>query len=255
MSTLSSTDQILQELEDCAALLKAKDDSTYFALNYARLAHPKKDSLLLTPRVKQQELISIITNGESVMSMAARQTGQTGAIGAAILWKLLFTQERIVLFARNVQQAMEYLNIVRFAYDHLPSKWQDIYKVEDSTKTEFSIKGGGRIWVKGAASKYALRGHTLNTIMIMDAAFISNSIITELLYETLPLVSMDAQLVIATSGIAYESMFLQLWDDIDFDVRKHTLEWDSVPDRDDIFKQLVIQKIGQEQWNSQFELI
>lgn len=63
------------------------------------------------------------------------------------------------------------------------------------------------------------------------------------------------KVVFASSGKVPGSDFDRLWNDPEFNYTKFVMTWNSIPGRDEAFKQFMIDKLGEDSWFREFEIV
>src|SRR5690606_28358565 len=107
-----------------------------------------------------------------VVGLTGRQQGKTTSSGAFILWKAMFTPDCTILITANkLNQALEIMDRIRFAYENLEQhNWLRAGVVEYNKGT-IKFDNGSKI-VARATTSDAGRGLSISLLYCDEFAFI-----------------------------------------------------------------------------------
>jgi len=160
------TEERIVEWEKCAR------DPIYFCEKYMKVVHLDKGLVEFKLRDYQKEIIKSIHDNRYTIVCTARQSGKSVSLVGFMVWYVLFNENKTIgLLANKGDTAREILGRVQLAYQHLP-KWIQQGIVEWN-KGSFVLENGSRI-LAAASSASAIRGWSLNCLMIDEAAFVEN---------------------------------------------------------------------------------
>lgn len=152
--------------------IKCRDDSVYFTENYVKIIHPDRGLIAFELYDWQREMHQAMTEERYCAFVVARQGGKSIAVGAWILWFILFHQNVAVgLLANKGDTAREILGRIQRAYQFLP-KWLQQGVVE-WRKGSFALENGSRV-IAAATSSDNVRGYTFNVVYLDEVAFVEN---------------------------------------------------------------------------------
>lgn len=238
--------------QQISEVLKCYESASYFIENYFTVHHPKRGMIPLSLYPIQLDFIKHLTGDDSFLTLASRMVGQTSIICGYVLWSVIFERKSIAIIAGNRQESSEILELIRIAFNALP----DFLKpaVMASNRTELTLMYGGKV-LSTVATETALRGLSLNTILVTNASHLSKSQFESVWMTTFPaLCSGNGKIVMASSGKVPGSDFERLWNDPEFNYIKFLMEWNSVPSRDETFKKSMIDKLGEDAWYHDFKV-
>lgn len=212
-------------------LIKCKNDPVYFAEKYIKIVTAKG----LVPfilRDYQKEMLSSFVENRFNMALMARQSGKTETVRAFILHYILFNREKTVaLLANKGETAREILGKIQIAYQHLP-KWMQ-HGVVGFGKGSFTLENGSRV-IAASTSSSAIRGYTVQALVIDEAAFIERW--DEFYASVMPTITEgdDTKLIMCSTpnGLNhYHKMWIESEQGKNEFIRFH-VPWYKVPGRD-----------------------
>ncbi len=233
--------------------MKCEASAEYFINNYFKIRHPFKGMVPLLLYPIQKEFINNITGDESLLTLASRQVGLTSVICGYTLWSLLFERKSIAIVCPNRLHANEVMASIHAAYDTLPQ----FLKLEAKEKNRYTlVLDNNSKLIITVANVNALRGLSLHTILVMDSCYIKSPFINSVLEMGIPaLISNKGKIVLTSSGSVPKSEFMTLWDNPECKFKKFIIPWDSVPNRGQNFKDVMISNLGMDKWYQEYELI
>lgn len=160
------TKEMIEELKKCAK------DSVYFTENYINIVHSDRDLIRFDLYDWQKEMHYAMNNRRYSAFCVARQSGKSVAVGAWLLWYIMFHKRKnVVILANKGDTATEVLGYIKNMYIHIP-RWlqQGVEKWQEKT---FALENGSRI-TAGTTTPDNVRGHRLNILYLDEAAHIEN---------------------------------------------------------------------------------
>jgi hypothetical protein len=227
-------------------IIRCRTDPIYFANNYYYIVSPAKGKHIIKTYPKQEDMVKCFIDDNRVVALAARQTGKTTSYCIFAAWFVCFNEDKkILILANKMATAMDIMSRIRLAFEMLP-KWLKP-RVKEWNKSRIELVNGCTI--EGCAtSSDAARGKSANCLIIDEAAFIPNNIMSELWSSVYPIISSDPKgskcILVSTpngTGNLYYETYQQALDQVQDDVgEKWTpfrFDWWEVPGRDDRWKE------------------
>jgi hypothetical protein len=150
--------------------IKCSKDPVYFIENHMKIINVDDGLVPFILRPYQKEIIKSIHDNRYTIICTARQAGKSVTMTGYILWYMLFNENIVVaLLANKGDTAREILGKVQTAYYHLPAWMQS--GVLEWNKGSISLENGSRA-IAGSTSTDAIRGYTINLLVLDEAAHI-----------------------------------------------------------------------------------
>lgn len=174
-------------------------------------------------------------------------THNTTLMTIAALYEACFYDYRtIVIVANKESTAMEIFRRVRLAYEELPVWIKPAVKEYGKTGCEFS--NGSRISISTTTGA-AIRGTSLNLLVLDEVAHIENHLVEEFWKSVYPTISRakTSKILAASTPNGTGNLFHRLYSDAvkgenAFNPLK--IEWDEIPGRDEAWKRDQIKALG-----------
>lgn len=243
--------------------IKCSQDPNYFIKKYVKIVHPDSGLIPFDMYDYQENLIQTLHQNRFVIAKLPRQTGKTTTVGSYLLHYLLFNQNvQIGILANKQSTAIEILSRIKMAYEYLP-KWLQQGVIEWN-KGSVVLENGSRV-LASATSSSAIRGYSFNCILLDEFAHIPTQIAEEFftsVYPTITSGQSTKMFIISTpNGL---NMFYYYWKGainkqngyVPFEVH-----WSQVPKypggplRDEKWKQDMIVKTSEKQFEQEFECV
>jgi hypothetical protein len=211
---------------------KCKSDIIYFIEKYIKIV--TEDGLVpIVLRKYQKEFILSMHNNRNTICMMGRQQGKTESVRAFMIHFIIFNEYKTVgLLANKEATAMEILGKIQTSYENLP-KWIQ-QGVVSWNKGTFVLENGSRI-IASATSSTAIRGYTLQALLIDEAAHIPH--FDEFLTSVLPTISAGKETkVIMVSTPNGMGTFNSIWRNSELGNNSYNrilATWRDVPGRDE----------------------
>jgi hypothetical protein len=164
--------QINWSAEQVQEFMKCADDPIYFTEKYVKIIHVDRGLIGFELYDWQKEMFEAMTEERYSAFVVARQGGKSVAVGAWLLWFILFHQNvSIGLLANKGDTAREILGRIQRSYQHLPGWIQ--HGVIEWRKGSFELENGSRI-IAAATSSDNVRGYTFNIVYLDEVAHVEN---------------------------------------------------------------------------------
>lgn len=235
--------------------IKCRDDIVYFCETYIKIITLDYGEQFLKLRDYQKDLVLDFFNSRYTIAVMSRQSGKTTSYIGFCLHSIIFNDQYTVgLLANKGETAREILGKIQFAYEELP-KWMQ-HGVLTYNKGKFELENGSRI-IAAATSSSAIRGYTINALILDEAAFIENW--DEFYNSVYPTISSGTQskliLVSTPHGLNHFHTFVEGARAKTNNFRLHDVTWERVPGRDEKWKQdtLAAMNWDLEKFNQEYE--
>jgi hypothetical protein len=187
--------------------LKCKDDPIYFIKNYVKIVDVDNGLVRFNLFDYQEQFIQLLHNNNKVIGAWARQMGKTTTIAAYFLWFIIFNEEKVCAILANKRvTAYEILGRVQKAYENLPI-WLQVGVVEFN-KSRMVLENGSRL-IAEATSSAAIRGFSLNAILLDEFAFVPNNLADEFFTSVFPTISSgkDSKIYIVSTPLGLNHFY------------------------------------------------
>lgn len=249
--------------EQVKEYIKCANDPLYFIQKYVKIVALDKGLVPFDMYNFQEDLIDVLHKNRFVIGKLPRQVGKTTTVGAYLLHYVLFNQNvNIGILANKQSTAMEILGRIRMAYEYLP-RWLQQGIIEWN-KGSIHLENGSRI-IAAATSSSAIRGWSFNCILLDEFAHVPTQIAEEFftsVYPTITSGQSTKMFIISTpNGL---NMFYYYWKGAINKQNGYTafeVHWSQVPKypggplRDDKWKQDMISKTSEKQFQQEFECV
>lgn len=219
---------------------KCEKDAEYFVETYMKIVHVDHGLIPFILRDYQKEMLRSMIEQRRTVVVSARQIGKSTVFSAFVLWSLIFNSDiTIGLLANKAEVAREILGRIQLAYEHLP-KWlqQGVIKWNEST---LELENNSRC-IASSTTASAVRGYSLNTLIIDEAAHIDNW--DEFFTSVFPTISSgETTKIILVSTPCGLNHFYKICVEAENKLNGYNhikVMWDRVPGRDDKWKQDIL---------------
>lgn len=247
--------------EQVQEYIKCSNNPIYFIKNYVKIVAVDQGLVPFNMYNYQESLIKTLHDNRFVIGKLPRQTGKTTTVGSYLLHYVLFNQNvNVAILANKQATAIEILSRIKMAFEYLP-KWLQQGVVEWN-KGSIMLENGSKI-LASATSSSAIRGGSFNCILLDEFAHIPIQIAEEFfssVYPTITSGQSTKMFIISTpNGL---NMFYYYWKGA---INKQNgyvpveVHWSQVPLypggplRTDKWKQEMISKTSEKQFQSEFE--
>lgn len=239
-ATYSYTVEELREFVLCSK------SPIYFIKNYVKIISLDTGLSNFELYPFQEKMIECYHKNRFSITMASRQVGKSTTVVAFFLWYILFnTNVRCCISANKQRTAVDLLQRLKLAYEHLPRYLQQ--GVQTWAKMEVILSNGSSVFA-AATSSSAVRGGSYNVLLCDEFAFVPENIANEFYASTYPTItSGKTTKIIMVSTPNGRNLFHKFWSESqsgDNDFVPTVAHWSDVPGRDEKWKEETIRNIG-----------
>jgi len=163
-SKLAMTEEAKIEKEKCA------NDYEYFITNYVKIQTLDYGVIPFVLRPYQYNFLDTIHNNQKIIGKVARQVGKTTTVSSYIVWCLCFKKDfNVGIVANKGDLTLDIVNMIKQMFELLPAFLKPGVKVWNARA--ITLSNGNRI-LSAVAGASALRGRSLNMLLIDEAAHI-----------------------------------------------------------------------------------
>lgn len=167
--------------------IKCKLDPIYFIEQYIKIVTLDYGLQPMKMFEYQKEIVRCLFKNNRVLGVLPRQCGKTTTIAAFLVHYLIFNKDKFsAILANKASTAREILGRVQLSYEHLP-KWLQ-QGVLEWNKGSFSLENGSRIMASSTSSS-AIRGYSINMLVLDEFAFVPNGIADEFFASVYPTIA------------------------------------------------------------------
>lgn len=234
--------------------LRCAADPIYFITHWVKVVHVDRGLVLFDLYDYQRTMIELIHNNRFVVCKCPRQVGKSSVITAYFLWFVLFHDEKqVAILANKLTTARELMGRLQKAYEQLP-KWLQ-QGVKEWNKGSIELSNGSKVFAD-ATSGAAIRGKSMNMILLDEFAHVEAHKANEFFASTYPTISSGVTTkVFVVSTPKGLNEFYKLWDDAvkeKNDYKFFEVHWSEVPGRDEKWKEQQIRNTSQQQFDQEF---
>jgi len=234
---------------------KCMDDPVFFAEE--AIACPTVDLGLTNIKLHdfQKDILSELNHRKRVIINKSRQMGGTLLELINVAHYILFNPDKLVVLMSNKHAtSIEMLNKLKDIIETLPAFMQP--KLNVRNKTQIRLDNGCRV-ISSACTPDALRGMTVNYLLIDEAAFIKRPQFDEFMQSIMPVLmagkTTTCHIISTPNG---PNHFMKLFtDSVCNYINFYAIEvpWDLIPGRDEQWKDEIIIAIGLERFQQEYE--
>lgn len=194
-------------------------------------------------------------------------THNTTVAAGYLLWKAMFSGDTTILVTANkLNQALEIMDRIRFAYENLPNHIRA--GVTEYNKGTIAFDNGSKI-VARATSSDAGRGLSITLLYLDEFAFVPPNKAKDFWTSIQPVLSTGGACIITSTPKSDEDQFAQIWkgaiDNVDEygNARKDNLgrngffavkvPWSAHPERDETWAAPFRESLGEAKFRQEFE--
>jgi len=186
---------------------------------------------------------------------------------AFLLWYGIFNFDKTVLIAsRANDHAMEMIERIRFAYEHLPFWLKPGVRDDGWNKHTLGFDNGTRIMSTATAGNSG-RGYSISLLYLDEFAFVAPNIQDEFWTSISPTLATGGKCVMTSTPNGDMDIYSKIWRGANIPdsdpnskcghngFRAIRVYWDEPPGRGEVFKEKEIAKIGERQWMQEYECV
>jgi hypothetical protein len=216
-------------IEHIQHLVKSMHDPIYFIEHEF---HRLKDDLL-TLHYYQKKMVMHIHDNSRARFRVCRRAGTTTVLAAYAVWLAVNKpNQTIFIYSNALADAYEFLKIVKLALENLGNRHN--INLETNNKYSITLNNDSKIM---AGNSCVARGYSLDLLIVDNADFCD----LQGIYDLLPAMSSSPTSKMVTVGG-------------DFDFPTMTVTWKDIPDFDEKWKSMIIQNIGEDNFNQSFAM-
>ena len=173
--------------EQVQEYVKCSRDPIYFIKNYAKIVSLDEGVVPFIPFPYQERMIDAIHKNKNTLGKLFRQAGKSTIVAAYFAWYVLFNENKTAVILANKQAiAIEIFGRVQFIIENLP-KWLQQGVVEWNKKS-LVLENGSRC-IAAATSASAVRGMSVNLLLLDEFAHLSPNLAEEFIASVFPTLS------------------------------------------------------------------
>ena len=243
--------------EQVSEWLKCAEDPIYFIENYVKIVTLDDGLKLMKLYDYQKEIVLSLVDNRFTISSICRQAGKTTCVAAFFVWYLTFhSNKTCAILANKAATAREILSRVQKAFEYLP-KWLQ-HGVVEWNKGSFELENGSRILASSTSSS-AVRGYSLNVILLDEFAFVPNNIADEFFASVYPTIASGKEsklaMVSTPNGLNH---FYKFYKEAEAGVNGFNLTkaiWSDVPGRDQAWADQQRKILGEVKFAQEMECV
>jgi len=172
-------------------IAKCSRDPIYFLETYGKIVSLDDGIVPFKLYGYQKKIIRAIKDNRLVLTKMFRQSGKSTTVAGFIAWYCLFNKNKnSVVMANKLKTAKEIFSRIQFILENCP-KWLQQGVVEWS-KTALSLENGSTVSC-AATSASAVRGSSVNLLMLDEFAFLTPNLAEEFVASVFPTISSSEQ--------------------------------------------------------------
>lgn len=248
-----------EQLEEMARIVA---DPIYFIERYCQIVSIDHGLIKFKLYDYQKRLINLIHNNRQVIAKFPRQSGKTTTNAAYLLWYIIVNEVKTIgVLAHKASGAREVLERTKQMYEALPLWIQQGVRTWNKGSIEL---GNGCKVVAAATTSSAIRGLTINFLLLDEFAFIPTNNADEFFDSVYPTISSGTSSKISIfSTPKGMNHFWRMWTEattgrmqgnklVKSEFVPIEIAWNDIPGRDEAFMQKTINTIGIDSWNQEF---
>lgn len=167
--------------------LRCARDPVYFIQTYAKIVSLDDGIVNFNMYPYQERIIKAIHNNKNILGKLFRQAGKSTIVAAYFAWYILFNDNKTAVILANKQAiAIEIFGRVQFIIENLPSWLQQ--GIVEWNKKSLVLENGSRC-IAAATSDSAVRGMSVNLLLLDEFAHLRPSLAEEFIASVFPTLS------------------------------------------------------------------
>lgn len=208
-----------------------------------------KGKEVISLRKFQKTLLKNFKDFKRNIVLSSRQSGKSTIVTVYALWKVcFFDHQRIAIVANKGETAQQIFERIRMSFEDLPVYLKPA--VKSWRKDGFELSNGSNIIISSASTS-AIRGRSINILIIDECAHIPNDLMKELWKSVIPTISAndDGEIITISTpnGADKDNKFYEIYLDAktpDTVWKMEVVNWWDIPGRDEEWKKREIATIG-----------
>jgi hypothetical protein len=214
----------------------------------------KNGKQLIKLRTYQKKMIETFQKEKNVIILSSRQSGKTTTVGIYALWYAMYNKDKtIAILANKADMAKAILLEIKDAYEEIPEYLKPGVKEYNAHSVIFD--NGCKILAR-ATSPNAIRGETVNLLILDEFAFVDQHVADPFYTSNYPtLSSTDGQCIIISTPNGTGNLFFDLWQKAQRGENTYVpirVDWWEVEGRDEAWKEKMIKNMGVIKFNQEF---
>lgn len=226
----------------------------YFAEKFFHIIAGEKGKQLIKLRQYQKRMIETFLKEKNVIVLSSRQSGKTTTVGIYALWYAMYNKDKVIaILANKAEMAKSILLEIKDAYEEMPEYLKPGVKEYNAHSVIFD--NGCKILAR-ATSPNALRGETVNLLLLDEFAFVDPHIADPFFTSNYPtLASTNGQCIIISTPNGTGNLFYDIWQKAQ---RKENtfasirIDWWEVEGRDEKWKEMMIKNTSLIKFQQEF---
>lgn len=241
--------------EQVQEYVKCSRDPIYFIRKYAKIVSLDDGVVAFDPFPYQERIIDAIHTNKNTLGKLFRQAGKSTIVAAYFAWYVLFNDNKTAVILANKQAvAIEIFGRVQFIIENLP-KWLQQGVVEWNKKS-LVLENGSRC-IAAATSPSAVRGFSVNLLLLDEFAHLKPNLAEEFIASVLPtLSSSESSKLIIISTPNGLNHYHKLWVDAvkgNNDFKTVEGRWQENPRRSQAWADEQRKKLGEVKYRQEIE--
>ena len=246
---LQKVDMTPEQMEE---YVKCATDIFHFA-KYFYILTPTGSKPIPLREYQKKEIITLCSKVEGKNNriiMQGRQSGKTTIATLYLTWKALFEEDKtIAILANKLSQALEIMARIRDAYVRLPLWLQQGIDPQRGgwSKSCIGLDNGTKVFA-AASSSSAIRGKSVNYMLVDEFAHLDDSIADDFMQSVMPVQASDpdAELILISTPKGMNH-FADIWHKAVAGENSFIpckVQWYEIDGRDEAWKARIIRDFG-----------
>lgn len=241
--------------EQMSEYLRCRRDPVYFIEKYLKIVHIDKGLVPFRLYDYQKDIVRNTFENRFNILLLPRQSGKSSVNAGMVIHYILFQKhKKVAIIANKAATAREILSRAKLMYENLPFWMQS--GVVSWNKGKIELANGCAV-LAAATSSSAIRGDSINWLLLDEFAFVPTNQATEFFESVYPTISSgtDSKVSIFSTPKGMNH-FHKMWVEASegrSEFVPFQINWFDVPGRDEEWKRKTIANIGIESWEQEFE--
>ena len=229
------------------------NNSRYFIEKYVKIIHVDRGLINCELYPYQHDMIDMLNDNRFNIILACRQSGKTIGIITWLLWYALFHPDQtIAILANKGDTARMIMRRIMLALENIPFFLQAGAK--EYNKSTIIFENNTQL-IARPTSDDSIRGISATVVYMDEFAFVENA--EEFYTSTYPTISSGktTRVIITSTANGIGNPFHTIYQNALKGRNKFAhmrVDWQDVPERDEIWKQNTIANMGQRQFDQEF---
>lgn len=239
---IAFTEEMFDEIKLCTKSILSFAERHFTIVN-------ENGKEVISLRKFQKTLLKNFKDFKRNIILSSRQSGKSTIVTVYALWKVCFFEhQRIAIVANKGETAEQIFERIKMSFEDLPLYLKPAIK--SWRKNGFDLSNGSSIFISSASTS-AIRGRSINILIIDECAHIQNDLMKELWKSVVPAISSNKNgeiIVISTpNGADKDNKFYELYLEAQKENsvwKMEVVNWWDIPGRDEEWKTREIATIG-----------